>query len=182
MTLRKAISLCFAISILLCNCEKADITGETDSEPDKDSTIVKNDTIPHPEGLRDGSEEYPFMAGDLATGSVGQYILANDAEQGDCRVVGYIVGYVEGTSIGMAVFGSGDIESNIIIADNPYEDDPFNTVPVQLSTGSTYAKVRNDLNLYQHPENLGRKVVVTGKITTYMKWAGMKNTKDYRFL
>ncbi|MCQ2133059.1 MAG: DUF6359 domain-containing protein [Bacteroidaceae bacterium] len=182
MTIRKAISLCFAISILLCSCEKAEITERTETKNEKDKPIVVNDTMPHPDGVRDGSEAYPFLASDLSTGSIGQYILANNAEQPDCWVTGYIVGYIRGTSYTNTVFDDGDVESNIVISDNPYETEPFFVVPIQLSTGSSYAPVRSALNVCYHPENIHRKVAVFGKVCPYMKAAGMKNTRNYKFI
>lgn len=182
MTLRKAISLCFAISILLCSCEKADIVDEVGTKDEKDQPTTANDTIAHPQGVRDGSEAYPFLASDLSTGSMGQYILANETEQADCWVVGYIVGYIKGTAYANTIFGTGDVESNIVIASIPDETDPYNIVPIQLSTGSTYAPTRSALNLSLHPENLFRKVAVFGKICPYMRTAGMKNTRNYKFI
>lgn len=183
MATRTFIYFLFAISVLLCSCEKAelattketyDIPSKADTQPD---TIMNN----HPKDERDGSAEYPFHAGDIAEGSLGLYLRSNNMELSDKWIVGYIVGYVQGTSISKTVLQAGDTETNIVIADDPAETEAIRMVPVQLSTGSSYVDTRNALNLSAHPENLHAKVLVFGKICTYMSTLGIKNTRKYSF-
>ena len=68
------------------------------------------------------------------------------------------------------------------IADSPYETQIEAVVPIQLSTGTTYARVRQALNIKDNPQRLYSKVAVFGKICPYMNVAGMKNTRDYKLL
>ncbi|MBQ0103132.1 MAG: hypothetical protein KBS99_03045 [Prevotellaceae bacterium] len=175
------IFLTFAISALLYSCEKAELPSTSDTG-EKHQPVAPPDSTVFPQGVRNGSEEHPFLASDLATGSVGLYILANETEKTNSWVTGYIVGYVNGTSIKHTEFDTGDVASNIVIADSPYETQIEAVVPIQLSTGTTYARVRQALNIKDNPQRLYSKVAVFGKICPYMNVAGMKNTRDYKLL
>lgn len=149
-------------------------------------SVIHNptDTIApiQPEGVRNGSEDYPFLACDISTGSLGLYLRDNNMERSNSWVEGYIVGYINGTAVSKSVFDAGEKETNIIIADNADEADFNKVVPVQLSTGNTYIDTRMALNLHAHPENLHRRVKVKGKICQYMSTLGIKNTGKYKFL
>ncbi len=99
------------------------------------------------------------------------------------NTIGYIVGYVNGNNINKTVFGTeGSKESNIVIADTPNEQDYTKCIAVQLSTTSSYLNSRNALNLSAHPENLGKRVILYGKIEKYMGALGMKNILLYEFV
>ena len=50
--------------------------------------------------------------------------------------------------------------TNMAMADSPDETDPSKILSVQLPSGS----VRTELNLKDHPENLGKKIQITGII------------------
>lgn len=99
----------------------------------------------------------------------------------DCYVRGFIVGFVakNKNSIAHAVFSSGDVETNIVIADSPDEIDYHNCISVQLSNSSKGQKeVREGLNLSAHPENLGAYVILHGTVTKYMGTLGLKSVND----
>jgi hypothetical protein len=99
----------------------------------------------------------------------------------DRYVHGFIVGFVakNKNSIAHAVFSSGDVETNIVIADSPDEIDYNNCIAVQLSTSSKGQKeVREGLNLFAHPENLGAHVILHGTVTKYMGTLGLKSVND----
>lgn len=167
----------FVISVLLCSCQKVNI--ETYEDNDNNSIPINVVTPDSNNVIHDGSFDNPFSADDLACGSVGLYITSMDASQTDCWLDGYIVGYVNGSSIKNAVFSVGDINTNILLAVSPDINDVSRVVPVQLNSGSTYVATRDSLNLSAHPENLHRRVKVMGKICKYMSVAGVKNTRDF---
>lgn len=99
----------------------------------------------------------------------------------EATVRGFIVGYVKaGTFSEKGVdFAAGSVNTNLILADAAEERDLSNCIPIQL-VKSTDA--RNDLNLKDHPENLGKKVEVYGTLETYMQVPALKNVKTYRFI
>ena len=61
--------------------------------------------------------------------------------------------------------------TNIAIADSPNETNASKILPVQLPSGS----VRTELNLKDHPENLGKKIQITGTLGAYFSVPGLQN-------
>lgn len=96
-------------------------------------------------------------------------------------VTGYIVGYIPKNkrSLSQTIFSSGDIETNIVLADSPDETDYTNCIAAQLSTSTAgQKKVREGLNLKTHPENLHKQVILNGHVIKYMGVLGLKNVND----
>lgn len=115
-----------------------------------------------------------FVYGDRMAEGDGSEVLTADG------IVGYIVGDVNGISLGSAELAPPfNSESNILIADNPIEGDVGNCMPVQLKAGTDF---RAELNLKAHPENYGRKLVVMGTITNYFKTYGVCSLTGYEWL
>ncbi|MBR3916968.1 MAG: chitobiase/beta-hexosaminidase C-terminal domain-containing protein [Bacteroidaceae bacterium] len=97
----------------------------------------------------------------------------------DATVVGYIVGCVDGSSISNAVFGNEvSTNSNILLADDPYETNIDNCIPVQLPSGN----VREALNLVGNSDNYQKKVILTGNVEAYFTVAALKSTSAYEFV
>ena len=94
-------------------------------------------------------------------------------------VKAYIVGYIplstgdDGPSytISDVVFGTdGAAASNIVIAADPAEKNINNCMAVQLPSGD----VRSALNLSDHPENIGKEVMLYGTMERYYGGSGVK--------
>ncbi|MBC6976092.1 chitobiase/beta-hexosaminidase C-terminal domain-containing protein [Bacillus sp. Xin] len=110
-------------------------------------------------------------------------LSVNDAiqlfkQQGKSKgvVEGYIVGYTESPSKytkDSAKFG----DTNVAIADSPNETDPEKIMPVQLPKGD----VRTAVNVKDHPENVGKKVQLTGTLELYFSSPGLKSVTAYKF-
>ncbi|PFN09145.1 DUF6359 domain-containing protein [Bacillus cereus] len=110
-------------------------------------------------------------------------LSVNDAiqmfkQQGSSKgvVEGYIVGYTENPSKytkDPAKFG----DTNVAIADSPNETDPAKIMPVQLPKGD----VRTAVNVKDHPENVGKKVQLTGTLDLYFSSPGLKSVTAYKF-
>jgi predicted extracellular nuclease len=102
--------------------------------------------------------------------------IANNT--GTATVEGYIVGT---TSNGPTYKHEGPftVASNLAIADSANETDPSKIMPVQLPSGSA---VRADLNLIDHPDNLGKKVQITGTLEAYFTAPGLKSPTAYTFV
>ena len=109
--------------------------------------------------------------------------IANNS--GTATVEGYIVG-VTSNQVGggkasyshTAPFTFTAAGTNIAIADSPNETDPSKILPVQLPSGS----IRTELNLKDHPENLGKKIQITGSLEAYFSVPGLKSLTGYTFV
>ncbi len=88
-------------------------------------------------------------------------------------VKGYIVGYVNGTTMSKAVFGTPQEteNTNIIIANSPSVTDHTLCMPIQLAKGSDE---RETYNLLYYPNLIGTPIIVQGILTTYFKVNGFK--------
>ena len=87
--------------------------------------------------------------------------IANNS--GTATVEGYIVGVTKSGGDGKATYSHSapfTMDTNIAIADSPNETNPSKILPVQLPSGS----IRTELNLKEHPENLGKKIQITGTL------------------
>lgn len=88
-----------------------------------------------------------------------------------CWVAGYIVGYTERTMKNAAFTADGAVQSNILLADVPWEQEAENCVPVELKTD----KWKEKLSLAHCPDNLGKRVGVHGLIKTYFSVPGVRS-------
>ena len=97
-------------------------------------------------------------------------------------VEGYIVGSVSGSmKNGCDYTAEAVTASNILLADAfpiGSEYDYLYCMPVELPNSSLE---REDLNLYDHPDNYHRKVRIKGDITLYYRVPGIKNITEYTF-
>ena len=119
-------------------------------------------------GGNGGSEE-------IATSKENPYSVAEaQGASGSNYVRGYIVGYVDGTSLesGVRFEVPTEAQTEILLADNPDEVDPSKVYPVQLPAGD----IRNALELSAHPELLKQEVLLFGSIERYFNVPGMKST------
>lgn len=92
-------------------------------------------------------------------------------------VCGHIVGG-DCTSANASFTTPFDSDTHILIASRASTKDKSSCICVSLPKG----KIRDALNLVNHPENLGRKVYIKGDIVeSYYGVVGLKNTKDYSF-
>ncbi|MCR5312843.1 MAG: DUF6359 domain-containing protein [Bacteroidaceae bacterium] len=127
-----------------------------------------------------GSYEEPFTVYAFTGGIVYRSLLEGDVSSiYDIWTTGYIVGYISGRSISKTIFGTGNVATNIVLADSPDESDYRRCIPVQLSSSSSFSAVRDAINLRENPDMLGRKVLIFGTATQYMRYFGMKDVKYY---
>jgi hypothetical protein len=124
-----------------------------------------------PEGLNgEGTEENPFTVEDVIT--------LDNAFAGPYYVKGYIIGHVIGGDLKAGLDTEAPFEAasnatqgtNIIIS--AVAGDTTVIVPVALPKGA----VRDANNLVEHPELLGKQVLIQGQLTAYFKVAGIKET------
>lgn len=112
------------------------------------------------------------------------YTIADLMKLGSKKVSGmqYVRGYIIGTNNNTEKFAEeylnigDDLKTyNFVMADTPSATDIHNMIPIQLGTKNA---LRPEINLKDHPENLGKEVVVYGNISTsYLKVLGMDDIK-----
>ena len=144
----------------------------------KSSTFeLKNFTVAEGEANSTGTPDVPDTPDTPSTSSKEAPLTAGQAmnASGQQYVKGYIVGYINGKSLGEeAVFGlpaADENQTNILIADNANENSTTNVVPVQLPAGD----IRSALNLYANNGNLGKEVILYGSCEKYFGVGGLKS-------
>ena len=111
-------------------------------------------------------------------GSVSDALAAYvDGKQIQATVTGYIVGAVNGNVETGCEFGSTEVATNILIADDADESDYSKCLIVQLPKGD----IRNALNLADNTDNYKKQVKISGSLETYFKAAGLKSVTEYEF-
>ena len=99
------------------------------------------------------------------------------------EIVGWVQGYIVGavkadnstvTSNDQINWSAPfDLKTNVLIADDPECKDVALCVIVNLPNNKP---LRNDVNLMDHPENLGKTLAVNGKLRTYFGQAGLRDS------
>lgn len=126
--------------------------------------------IPPGPGGGSGTFEDPY---DVAAG------IGLQSEQPVAWVQGHIVGAVKsGLS---SVSGNDDINwsapfdlaTNVVIADDPTCHEISQCIIVNLPAGKP---LRSQVNLVDHPENLGKQLLVLGKLRRYFGQAGLRDS------
>lgn len=112
-------------------------------------------------------------------GSVADALAAYvEGEQIDATVTGYIVGYVNSTTVGTngknCVFGTNaERASNILIADDAEEEDYTKCLAVQIPS----TKIGDGLNLMESPGSYKKKVVIKATLEKYLGHAALKSVQ-----
>ena len=135
--------------------------------------------VPAPYDIPTGDANGIYGTGTLETPYTVRGAALNQ-NGGLAWVKAYIVGYIpqstgdDGPSytISDVMFSTdGAPATNIVIADNPNEKDINNCMAVQLPSGD----VRSALNLADHPENIGKEIMLYGTMTSYYGGSGVKS-------
>lgn len=161
-------TMMFALS--LASCEKAPMSPI--KGPDTPQPINPADTVISP---KDSLGRYisVIQAKYYAETAMFDSIEVNG-------IVGYIVGAINGTSLLAADFTPPfTAKSNILIADNPLENNVDKCMPVQLEKDTRF---RDELNLADNPENFGKKLIVEGVVSDYFRTYGIKPLTEYAWV
>ena len=177
--LRCAHWFCRVLLMLLCGfglpvaCQKVELpldeTGASSSGTSGTGSPGGNFSAISPETLR------ALTVAEVQ--EVYAYVEKEDMEL--CAVAGYIVGYTKNTMKSAEFSADGAVETNLLLADTPNAKDWEKCLPVQLEKNSY---LREDLNLHDNPEVLGRKVYIVGYISRYFGEVGMKSPEYYEWL
>ena len=128
----------------------------------------------------DGTKEHPF---NVTEGTIHQ------SSTDTTWVKGYIVGAVKANtatvtastadSVLIGVTSGFNSRTNVLIADNINETDYNNCMVVELQSASS--SLRTNVNLVDHPENVGKLLNVKGKLRAYFGLPGSRDNtgNDY---
>ena len=138
-------------------------TGVTPPEPPTPGT---------PEGSGTADDPYNVAAG-----------IANNQQYENNAIVAWVQGYIVGAvKNGTSSVNSNndviwnapfDSSTNVVIADDPSCNEIDLCVIVNLPAGKP---LRTQVNLQDHPENLGKMLAVTGKLYYYFGKAGLRKS------
>lgn len=124
------------------------------------------------------AEEGDTQPDEPLVGSVSDALAAYvDGKQIQATVTGYIVGAVNGAVETGCEFGSTEVATNILIADNADESDYTKCLIIQLPKGD----IRSALNLADNAGNYKKQIKISGSLETYFKTAGLKSITEYEF-
>jgi hypothetical protein len=103
--------------------------------------------------------------------------ISNQGKQ-DVWAIGYIVGAFDGSISKFVTDTTGQVRTNVALADNRGETEITRMLPVNF----TSASLKNALNICDNPLNINRLVMIRGDLEAYYSVPGMRNTTDYLFL
>ncbi len=147
--------------------EIADCTWDTDDEDEDDDD---NDNEEMADSIPGNSKEYPLSIADGIK-------LQDEDNYNQIWIRGYIVGYAKGKN-SVAYLNSTEDEittkarSNVVLADSIGENDNKRIIIVELPQGF----IRDDVNLYDNPQNLHKRLTVIGRMMPYYGLAGCRET------
>lgn len=158
-----------AAFLLLAACEKVEIP--TSEGGGNGGDVSEEETDIEIKGTGEGSLEKPFTVRDVLEGE--------KAHQGrQCWIVGYVVGFTRYSMSNADFTTEGAVQSNVLLADNPEEEDPVLCVPIELSTDKLHKKV----SLAYNPDSLGRRIMIEGLVMDYFKVSGLRQVKEFHWL
>ncbi|AYC28857.1 DUF6359 domain-containing protein [Paenisporosarcina cavernae] len=114
----------------------------------------------------------PFQANAEGELTVAEAIANND---GTATVQGYIVGQVTSTN-NVKQDGNYTADTNVAIADDASETDTTKMLYVQLPSS-----FRAQFGLQSNPDNIGKKITVTGSLEAYYTHPGLKSPTAMTF-
>ena len=170
-------------------CQKVDLPSEEgeDTEQSGQTGDKPGNEGHEPGGADEAEDEVPlppeYEGAWTVAGILSEYEgvdLDTDYEE---MVVGYIVGACDRT-MKNALFTIDEIRasgvnSNVLIADSKDERDASRCMPIELKKGTD---VREEANLVDNPEVLGRRIGLLGLVKTYFKVVGLKNVAYHGWL
>lgn len=155
--------------------EIADCTWDTDDDNDNDDENENDDdNDDEDEEMTDSipynSQEYPLSIADGIK-------LQDEYNYNQAWIRGYIVGYAKGkNSVAYLNSSEDEITSkaqyNVVLADSIGENDNQRIIIVELPQGF----IRDDVNLYDNPQNLHKRLTVIGRMIPYHGLAGCRET------
>lgn len=133
--------------------------------PTETISVERTETNPP---LLIGSFNHPY--------NVAQAIEAQG--KNDVWIKGYIVGAFKNSINKFVNDTTGQVRTNIALADNMNETVITKMIPVNFTTTA----MKNALNIVDNPSNIKRYVYIRGDLATYYSVAGVRNVDAYKFM
>ncbi|MBP5514256.1 MAG: hypothetical protein J6Y04_05735 [Bacteroidaceae bacterium] len=118
-----------------------------------------------------GTKENPYTVADIQAMDVN-----NLATEELVWVKAYISGSADNKLSAFITTAAGAVASNLMLSDAQSETDYTKCIPAQLASKSA---ARTALNLIDNPTNLGKLLLVSGKIQKYFSVAGIKEIAEW---
>jgi len=99
-------------------------------------------------------------------------------EKQDVWAIGYIVGAFKSSINNFVTDTTGQVRTNVALADNRDETEITRMLPVNFTSTS----MKNALNICDNPDNINRLVMIKGDLAAYYSVPGMRNANDHLFL
>lgn len=149
-------------------CERVELpAGTTDGKKPADN----GETVaPDIDGLGEGSMVCPYTVTDVTEGRV--------PEGCQCWVVGHVVGYTRRTLAAAEFTAEGAVQSNVLLAVHPLEDEPAECVPLELNK----TRLHKGISLMYNPDSLGHSLLVFATVKTYFSVPGLRDVQQYVWL
>lgn len=96
----------------------------------------------------------------------------------DVWVKGYIVGAFDKSINKFVTDTTGQVKTNIALADNMSETDIGKMLPVNL----TITSIKNGLNISDNPLNINRFVLIKGDLAAYYSVPALREVSEYQFM
>lgn len=159
--------------------EIADCTWDTDDENDDDNdddNDNNNDDENEDDNDNDDDDDPNLTTSD--TLSIAEGIkLQDEYNYNQACIRGYIVGYAKGNK-SIVYFNNSEekptskAQYNVVLADSIGENDNQRIIIVELPKGF----IRDDINLYNNPQNIHKRLTVIGRMIPYYGLAGCRET------
>ena len=178
--------------------ESKDVTSfeELTQEPIKNSDTIKNENASKDDSSNNSTKEeiienHNFSVANNEKKSSEEkvineetkenYLIVSEAKEkgkGKHSILGFIVGTMS-PKTNDVITESFDNDLNILIAEDENEEDRNKMLAVQLSKNS---KLKRKAGLQTNPNNLGKKIIVSGSIEKYFKGLGVKKVNSIKFV
>ena len=143
-------------------------------------TCMSCGKIELPSDTSEPGEVIPPGTDGAETDAISVEELSGVADGESVWVEGYIVGFVNGTSISHAEFTlESPVVSNLLIAKSADVTDASLCVPIQLPNNS---EIRTALNLQDNPDLWHRHIYIYGVKHIYFGLPGLKPAKSYKLI
>ena len=143
-------------------------------------TCMSCGKIELPSDTSEPGEVIPPGTDGAETDAISVEELSGVADGESVWVEGYIVGFVNGTSISHAEFTlESPVVSNLLIAKSADVTDASLCVPIQLPNNS---EIRTALNLQDNPDLWHRHLYIYGVKHIYFGLPGLKPAKSYKLI
>lgn len=160
---------------------KSTIKNESTSKDDSSDNSIEEEIIENHNSSVANNEKENSKEKIINEETKENYLTVSEAKEkgeGKHSIIGFIVGTMS-PKTNDVITENFDNDLNILIAEDKNEEDRNKMLAVQLSKNS---KLKRKAGLQTNPNNLGKKVIVSGSIENYFKGLGVKKINSIKFV